>query len=89
MRSLVTHKKLKEIALSQQGELGELRTGLEKLRLRTYPTFVDMSAVPAAPQPPRRLPPDVKMATGSSPLSPPGASGGMGAGMDAGPPLRT
>lgn len=39
MRSLVTHKKLKEIALSQQQELAELRGRLEALRGRTYPTF--------------------------------------------------
>ncbi len=32
MRSLVTHKKLKDIALAQQAELTELRAQLEKLR---------------------------------------------------------
>ncbi|KAG2490334.1 hypothetical protein HYH03_011283 [Edaphochlamys debaryana] len=68
MRSLVTHKKLKEIALAQQTELAELRLQLEKLRLRTYPTFVELGApggaVAGMPSPPRRLPPDVKLLAG-------------------------
>ncbi|KAG2447457.1 hypothetical protein HYH02_007780 [Chlamydomonas schloesseri] len=65
MRSLVTHKKLKEIALAQQNELGELRQQLEKLRLRTYPTFIESGAVAGMPSLPPRLPPDIKLLTGS------------------------
>ncbi len=66
MRSLVTHKKLKEIALAQQNELAELRQQLEKLRLRTYPTFIESGAVAGMPSPPRRLPPDIKLLTGQA-----------------------
>lgn len=41
MRSLVTHKKLKEIAMAQADEVRALAGELDKLRLRTYPTFVE------------------------------------------------
>lgn len=41
MRSLVTHKKLKEIALAQADEVRVLAAELETLRARTYPTFVE------------------------------------------------
>ena len=40
-RSLVTHKKLKEIATAQQTEMHALATQLDKMRMRTYPTFVE------------------------------------------------
>jgi len=51
MRSLVTHKKLKEIAAAQQAEMRALANELDAARLRTYPTFVE---------PARTLPPDTK-----------------------------
>ncbi|EFJ46137.1 flagellar associated protein, partial [Volvox carteri f. nagariensis] len=62
MRSLVTHKKLKEIALAQQNELADLRGQVEKARLRTYPTFVELRNVAGMPTLPQRLPPDLKLA---------------------------
>ncbi|GFR52048.1 hypothetical protein Agub_g14567 [Astrephomene gubernaculifera] len=83
MRSLVTHKKLKEIAVAQQTELAELRGQAEKLRLRTYPTFVEMATVAGMPSLPRRLPPDIKLPN-SAPAS---GSGGYGS-IPSGPPLR-
>ncbi|GLC44558.1 hypothetical protein PLESTM_001613000 [Pleodorina starrii] len=84
MRSLVTHKKLKEIALSQQTELADLRSQVDKLRLRTYPTFVELKSVAGtgagtgagaglAPLP-HRLPADLKVLTGG----PSSASAGAG-----------
>ncbi|GAX77753.1 hypothetical protein CEUSTIGMA_g5196.t1 [Chlamydomonas eustigma] len=54
MRSMVTHKRLKEIATAQQAEMSLLAAELDKLRLRTYPTFMDPNALAAA------LPPDTK-----------------------------
>lgn len=54
MRSMVTHKKLKEIATAQQSEMQALVKELERLRLRTYPTFLDSGASGNG------LPPDTK-----------------------------
>ncbi len=50
--SLVTHKRLKEIASAQQVEIQTLAGELDKMRMRTYPTFVHPS--------PAHLPPDTK-----------------------------
>ena len=50
---MVTHKRLKEIAGAQQSEMSALAAELDKLRLRTYPTFVDPAALSS-------LPPDTK-----------------------------
>ena len=50
--SMVTHKRLKEIAGAQQSEMNALADELDKLRLRTYPTFVEPSL--------GGLPPDTK-----------------------------
>ncbi len=76
MRSLVTHKKLKEIALAQQTELAELRSQVENLRLRTYPTFVELKSVAGMPSMPHRLPPDLKILTGGPSSASAGLSGG-------------
>uniref|UniRef100_A0A7S3QWW0 Uncharacterized protein n=1 Tax=Dunaliella tertiolecta TaxID=3047 RepID=A0A7S3QWW0_DUNTE len=43
MRSLVTHKKLKDIALAQADEVRALAAELDHLRQHTYPTFVEPS----------------------------------------------
>lgn len=53
MRSMVTHKKLKDIAGAQRAELQALTSHLETLRLRTFPTFVDNAS--------QALPPDTRM----------------------------
>ncbi len=53
-RSMVTHKKLKDIATAQQGELQALAQELDKLRMKTYPTFMDSAANAG------QLPPDTK-----------------------------
>eukprot|EP00798_Chlamydomonas_sp_ICE-L_P009992 gene9993-7873_t len=49
MRSLVTHKRLKEIAEAQASEVAALAAELDKLRLRTYPTFVEPNHMQVAP----------------------------------------
>lgn len=54
MRSMVTHKKLKEISSAQQSEMQALVKELERLRLRTYPTFMDSGGTVNG------LPPDTK-----------------------------
>ena len=51
-RSMVTHKRLKEIATAQQSEMSALAAELDKLRLRTYPTFMEPTLA--------NLPPDTK-----------------------------
>lgn len=48
----MTHKKLKEIATAQQVEMRTLAAELDKMRMRTYPTFVEPSIA--------SLPPDTK-----------------------------
>ncbi|KXZ48049.1 hypothetical protein GPECTOR_30g144 [Gonium pectorale] len=78
MRSLVTHKKLKEIAMAQQTELAELRDALDKLKMRTYPTFTQPPPGPEAGGMPRRMPPDLKLLTGSPSMG--ALSNGAGAG---------
>jgi len=45
MKSVVTHKKLKEISKAQDGELRVLRAEVERLNLRTYPSFVDQATM--------------------------------------------
>jgi hypothetical protein len=52
MRSVVTHKKLKDIAAAQATEVHALSGELDRLRKRTYPTFVENQLAP--------LPPDAK-----------------------------
>lgn len=42
MRSLVTHRKLVDISKAQKEEMVLLREELERLRLRTFPSFVEM-----------------------------------------------
>ena len=51
-RSMVTHRRLKDIASAQQAEMDALAAELDKLRLRTYPTFVEPVVA--------SLPPDTK-----------------------------
>jgi hypothetical protein len=41
MKSLVTNKKLKDIAKAQADELALLTGELDKLQLRTFPSFFD------------------------------------------------
>ncbi|KAG1655669.1 hypothetical protein FOA52_011797 [Chlamydomonas sp. UWO 241] len=52
MRSVVTHKKLKDIAAAQASEVHALTGELDRLRKRTYPTFVESQQ--------QVLPPDAK-----------------------------
>lgn len=90
MRSLVTHKKLKEIALAQQRELAELRAAMEKLRLRTYPTFAEAPPVAGMPLPPARSPPDLRHggpAAGQGPS--PSTAGAAALGVGSFRPLRS
>eukprot|EP00955_Chlamydomonas_euryale_P022568 238229-Chlamydomonas_euryale.AAC.2 len=49
MRSLVTHKKLQDIAGAQQAEMRALGGELDRLRQRTYPTFVEQQLGALAP----------------------------------------
>ena len=53
MRSMVTLKKLKDISQAQKTELQLLTGDLDKMRLRTFPAFVDERGVST-------LPPDTK-----------------------------
>ena len=46
MRSLVTQRKLKDIAKAQAEEVAVLKQELEKLRLRTYPSFIEKHFLP-------------------------------------------
>jgi len=68
MRSLVTHKKLKEIALAQADEVRALAAELDRMRLRTYPTFMEPT--------PSLLPADTRVLMGSG--SPGGRLRGSG-----------
>lgn len=44
----MTTKKLLDIAKAQQNEVANMRTELDRLRLRTFPSFLSM-AVPLQP----------------------------------------
>lgn len=54
MRSMVTLKKLKDISAAQKTEIMSLTSELDRLRCRTFPTFMDPSATANS------LPPDTK-----------------------------
>ena len=41
MKSMVTHKRLKDISKAQSDEIQMLRAEVERLNLRTYPSFVE------------------------------------------------
>lgn len=41
MRNVVTEKKLRDIARSQAAEIEMLESELDRLHMRTYPSFVD------------------------------------------------
>ena len=43
MKSMVTHKRLKDIAKAQAEEIDMLRAEVERLNLRTYPSFVEQT----------------------------------------------
>jgi hypothetical protein len=43
MKGLVTTKKLRDIARAQQREVAALRTELDRLHMRTFPSFVDVN----------------------------------------------
>ncbi len=73
MRSMVTHKKLKEIAMAQAQEVRALASELDRLRLKTYPTFVEPT--PTLFPADTRLPPALRNGTlaaagGGGPPSP-------------------
>ena len=53
MRSMVTLKKLKDISAAQKTEIQSLVSDLDRLRCRTFPTFLDPSGT-------SQLPPDTK-----------------------------
>jgi len=43
MKTMVTHKRLTDISKAQREELEMLRAEVERLNLRTYPSFVEES----------------------------------------------
>ncbi|KAJ9514055.1 hypothetical protein QJQ45_021148 [Haematococcus lacustris] len=67
LKSLVTHKKLKEIALAQADEVRALSSELDRLRLKTYPTFLEPTS--------SLFPADIRMPLSSPSTNSPGALG--------------
>ena len=49
MKGLVTTKKLRDIARAQQRELAAMRADLDRLNMRTFPSFVDVALPGRAP----------------------------------------
>lgn len=43
MKGLVTTKKLRDIQQAQQTEIANMRRELDRLHMRTFPSFVDIS----------------------------------------------
>jgi hypothetical protein len=43
MKGLVTTKKLRDIQQAQQAEIANMRRELDRLHMRTFPSFVDIS----------------------------------------------
>lgn len=48
MKGLVTTKKLRDIARAQRREIASMRADLDRLHMRTFPSFLDV----AMPRPP-------------------------------------